>query len=1074
MKMVSQASRHAGSSRMLVSQMQRLMGRQDALAIIGAEPAALTWVSGPAGTGKTCLALEYIAASGRPAAWVQFSRADADPSEFFRHFGASIMAMDVAPGWAMPALLPEHLPSLHGYVRVFVRSLAARLLPASCIIFDNVHECDGQPFFARLLDNIVQDFPPDATVLLLSRRAPPPACARLQVHGALRIVPTQSLMLAAPQTERLLHHLDVPGAAAAAEAVYRATGGWAAGVVMAAALLRHHGDVELAARIPQEPMAQDYFAQEVYSLLGQAERDALLTLCWLSRIPTGCCDDARLGPPLARLLAGGALIRRFDNGSYALNPLLQSFLRAWARRSLTPLALQRHIDDAIELLLAQHQPEDAVELSLAHQRVARTMHLIAQLAPALIEQSCHQTVARWIDAVPPPARTGELNYWLGMALRLTQPRQAREALTAALSQFEASGQRALRYMALGTIVGTYYIDSAGCEPLQQLVARHAIDQQADYDSVVGAWPRANLILSVGTGLLSAEPGHPQWALWEQRALEAIHSPGDPGDPGNAGDSSAAETRMRLVSMLSHHYFLSGRHKQLQALFESIGSLVQPGTLSPYAQALLGLLSLYVALVTSAEDLDETYRKSRLWSEETGVALMDGFCAALHASALIVRGDCGEASRILDALAAQTPAANRLQQAHVAIVRAWAANWAGDHKAACDHAQGALAAAEAIGNVPFAMLARLAQATALAVIDPEACHARIGQLQQAARQHDYPHLVAYTELLLAWLALGAAGDRQETVERHLSQALRLLEDVGTGMPINAIPQMLGPLCDFALEHGIERSSALQLIRRFRLAPPLHASRHWPWPIRIRCLGSFELEIGGLAHESGRKSKHRQLDLLKILAAHAPQPKPSQAIAGWLWPQADAGAAMRNFTTTLSRLRGLLGNEAITVDQGTLRLNPALVFVDVVQLRGQLNALDEALAFSAAEGAAIEHRAWGILNLYTDHLLPGETSDPIAHLRDALRSRVTSALARAVASLPPATPPAHVAHLLERAFEIDPCADALALALMTTLAAQGQHAAALKAYRRYQLAAQRAGVRPPEGMQQLASALYADAR
>jgi LuxR family maltose regulon positive regulatory protein len=1062
MKMVPQGHRHADGSSVLVSQMQRLMGRQDALAVIGSEPAALTWIPGPAGTGKTCLALEYIAASGRPAVWFQFDRADADPSEFFHHFGAAIAAMGVAPGWTMPALLPEHLPALHGYVRIFTRSLATKLLPSICFIFDNVHECDDQCFFPRLLDNIVQDFPPDAKVLLLSRRGPPAACARLQVHGELRIVDTQSLMLASRETERLLRHLGVPNAGAAAEAVYHATGGWAAGIVMAAAILKHHGECELDARIPQEPMAQDYFAQEVYSLLGEAERDALLTVCWLSRIPIGSCDDALLGPPLRRLLAGGALMRRFDSGSYALNPLLQGFLRAWAGRTLKPEELQHRIDGCIELLLALRLQEDAVELSLAHQRTARTVHLISQLAPALIEQSCHQTVARWIQAVPASARTGMLNYWLGMALKLSDPRQARGALTAALAQFEASGDRACRYIALGTIVGTYFMDSAGCEPLWQLVARHAIDHQADYDNVVDARQRAHLIFSVGTGILSAEPGHPHWAMWEQRALEAIRSPGD------------AEARMRVVSMLSHHYFLSGRHKQLQALVESIGTLARLSELTPYARALVGLLSLYVALVTSSEDLDETYRKSRRWSDETGVTLIDGHCASLYASALIVRGRIAEALRILDDLASQTPAGNKLQHAHVAISRAWAANWVGDHKAAHDHANDGIAAADAIGNVPFAMLARSAQATALAVIDPDECRARIVDLQRAACQYYYPHLMAYTDLLLAWLELQAAGGRQDVLEMHLSRGLRQLEDVGTGMLLNAIPQMLSPLCDFALEHGIERSSAMWVIRRFRLSPPHWASRHWPWPIRIRCLGSFELEIDGLPYESGRKSKHRQLDLLKILAAHAPQAKSSLAIANWLWPEADANAAMRNFTTTLSRLRGLVGNDAIAMDQGTLRLNPAMVFVDVAELRGKLNELDEALAFSTANGAALECAVWRILKLYTDHLLPGESSSPISRLRDTLRSRVTSALARVVACLPSTTEPARIIHLLERLLEIDPCAEAIALALMTTLVAQGQHASALKAYRRYQVAAQTVGAKPPKEMLQLANALFADAQ
>jgi hypothetical protein len=47
-------------------------------------------------------------------------------------------------------------------------------------------------------------------------------------------------------------------------------------------------------------------------------------------------------------------------------------------------------------------------------------------------------------------------------------------------------------------------------------------------------------------------------------------------------------------------------------------------------------------------------------------------------------------------------------------------------------------------------------------------------------------------------------------------------------------------------------------------------------------------------------------------------------------------------------------------------------------------------------------------------------------------------------------------------------------MTTLIAQGQHASALKAYRRYQVAARVVGAQPPKEVQQLANALYADAQ
>lgn len=58
--------------------------------------AAIVWICGQAGAGKTLLAASYIEARHLPSLWYQFDTGDADPGTFFYHLG-------LAAGRLLPA-----------------------------------------------------------------------------------------------------------------------------------------------------------------------------------------------------------------------------------------------------------------------------------------------------------------------------------------------------------------------------------------------------------------------------------------------------------------------------------------------------------------------------------------------------------------------------------------------------------------------------------------------------------------------------------------------------------------------------------------------------------------------------------------------------------------------------------------------------------------------------------------------------------------------------------------------------------------------------------------------------------
>lgn len=137
-----------------------------------------------------------------------------------------------------------------------------------------------------------------------------------------------------------------------------------------------------------------------------------------------------------------------------------------------------------------------------------------------------------------------------------------------------------------------------------------------------------------------------------------------------------------------------------------------------------------------------------------------------------------------------------------------------------------------------------------------------------------------------------------------------------------------LCAKALEAGIEVRYVQDLVRRRNLTPdtvPVHVE-DWPWTFRVYTLGGFRL-VGRQPEMTrrSRKTPQKPLAMLKLLIADGAQEVSESRLADGLWPAAQSDAAYEACTTTLYRLRRLLGQEdrAITLHEGRLSLERELV-------------------------------------------------------------------------------------------------------------------------------------------------------
>src|SRR5688572_11979848 len=65
----------------------------------------LTLISAPAGFGKTTLLSEWLATSGKTAAWLSVDDGDSDPKRFLTYFVAALRTIDEHIGQTVLAML---------------------------------------------------------------------------------------------------------------------------------------------------------------------------------------------------------------------------------------------------------------------------------------------------------------------------------------------------------------------------------------------------------------------------------------------------------------------------------------------------------------------------------------------------------------------------------------------------------------------------------------------------------------------------------------------------------------------------------------------------------------------------------------------------------------------------------------------------------------------------------------------------------------------------------------------------------------------------------------------------------
>jgi DNA-binding SARP family transcriptional activator len=983
----------------------------------------MVWVNAPPGAGKTTLVASWLETRKFPVVWYHVDADDREPATFFHFLAQSVQSTSRVRKSTLPLFPTETDVDVFPFARRFFRSLCASLLPGTVLVLDNCHSATGE-IFHTLLAVAVSELPRELNIVCISRGRPPAELGRLVANRELATLDWESLRLTVEETHAIARFTnpDAPSAAA----VHAAAGGWAAGVVL---MLAHWPSTVIpqggTVGIPRESLF-DYFAGEIFSKSTPQDRETLLRIATLPHFTAETAIAVSGNPHAGRLIEQLYRQQYFVDKhegaqtSYRYHDLYREFLldRLTQSRGADGCATLRR--QAANILETVGETELAVSLYIDSSAWAEAARVLGMIGSRLVKQGRWQALRNWIESMPDVVTVADpwLLYWLGYAKKVAGDPCGSSELEHAYRLFKERGDDAGRLQVADALLHV----PENFEYLEDVLPllRHLIGD-GDRDA-----PDARAILAAHNLLnvfMLCDPGNP-----EMRALASVLR-------NWLGDERlSAEERVTAGGALEYYAWLTADVNLSREIIPLVGAAANREDVSPLRRwRWFYFKGLNAFGQGELDEGSQTLEHAAILAAQSGLERARRRTMIIVTQWKIAQGDLPGCESLLQDLRGAIRDGDWPEGPHFRQLRAYLALHKGFREEAVSEAEAALTGVDR--HTPKAN--RIYIRTVLASLYTDlGNHERALQLIVEARTIRKDTSVALFDDLLAWAEAYA-----ELTHGDVDRARKLIREVlgrarGSGYVGRlalvglGLPRMLAT----AMEANIEPDFVRQLIGRFRVKPPSSAAGNWPWPVRIQALGGFLVEIDGQPLSGQGKSRHRLLEALRLIVASGARGIDTGRLAQLLWPDAEGDTAQNNLSSTVHRLRKLLGrDDSFIMHDGILMLNADVCWLDATAFDHLLSATTEAGPLTDETAVS---RAECALCLYKGHLLPNESKPWASPARERLRVRVIKhALALGQAHelegrFEQAT------RVYERALELDPSSEKVYRHLMLSLKADGR--------------------------------------
>lgn len=947
---------------------------------------SLLFISAPAGSGKTTLVSGYIQEKKLPCLWYQIDGGDADPATFYHYFGLAGANAVGDYNIAFPSFRPEQFSGVREFGRQFFSEIYACLPPNSVVVLDDLQEAGDLKALDEVFLAALDRIPKGVTLVMLSRSGPPPSFNRLLANRLGAQLGWEELRFTLDEFKAILDMRRCTMSAASADRIHRLMDGWIAGL-------------HLSTEIPFEEASEwdgddsprsvfDYFSHEVFSKLGRRLQNFLMKTAFVHPLSIPMAEAISEDPKAEMFLQDlhrhnhFTCKKRQAEVVYRYHPLFRDFLLHQALKRLPLEEIHRLRTTAANLWIEAQRFEAAVTCLRQSEDWDRLVVVILRAATTLMNQGRHRTLLKWIGHLPEPLAQQKpgLLFWSGMCQLYVNPKESQALFEKAYHQFEKQAHVTGMLQSCACLT-----DSITCIYSNLIRLDKWVSQIAKLWAQGIEFEDDSLEVDVIHAMLSLacfrQNDHPEIPIWEERAKVMFAQIED------------ANRKMKLGLRLLMIASIRGDFRGARALTVDCAEIVrQQSNVGPLQRIrflfnksmyewLAGVFSACVATVTQALDFSDT----------SGIHILDRFICWVGIFAAIGMDDGALVGRFCKALEVQGPPRNESEKAATFFVESYRAMLQGDTAIALHTAELCLPLAKASGFVWFEAMGKICLGQLLTQTGDRARGDRLLREALAAGETMGSKHIVFNALIYC-AAYGVATQNETKGDELLRRALLLGKAEGYYNLLWFQPAVVSDVFSRALTAGIEVDYVQAFIRKrtAMLGPPPREVEYWPWLLRIYTLGRFEVVVHDQALRFTGRAQQKPLELLRALIALGGREVSAAKICDALWPDAEGDLQHQTFSTTLHRLRKLIGiKQALVLFDGSLSLDDRHCWVDAWAFEDLIDSADNTGAAIAAPSVAVRRLEKGI-SFYNGRFLANNGSYWALHAREKYRRKYLDAV------------------------------------------------------------------------------------
>jgi LuxR family maltose regulon positive regulatory protein len=366
----------------------------------------LTLVSAPAGSGKSTLVAEWVAASRRAAAWISLDPGDNNPALFWTYVVTALRTArpDVGES-ALSWLSSARPPATEWILTSLINEITANDQHVA-LILDDYHVIDAEPIH-RAVAFLLEHLPPRMHLVIATRSDPPLPLARLRGRRELTELRASDLRFTPEEAAAFLNEAMGLGLSAADVAVLEArTEGWIVSLQLAALSMQGREDLPgfIRAFSGDHQYIVDYLVDEVLHRQPDRVRSFLLQTAVLDRLSAPLCDA------LTGREDGRGMLQALERDNLFVVPLDDK--RHWFRyhHLFADVLRARALAEQPRQVPVLHQqasawferhglPSDAVRHALAAEDFGRAADLLERTGRAMLTTT-QDAFLDWLKALP--------------------------------------------------------------------------------------------------------------------------------------------------------------------------------------------------------------------------------------------------------------------------------------------------------------------------------------------------------------------------------------------------------------------------------------------------------------------------------------------------------------------------------------------------------------------------------------------------------------------------------------------------------------------------------------------------